>query len=140
VDCFSFRLEADVVLRDAKVYGYELTNWGQYKALIDGETGSTVTGRAYLVQSVEEEFKLAHYETNAYELASCNIYFTDGSGREEDGPVFGKTFRYAGDARALKEGRFDRTSWEMQMGARLPPKWHEGASRETEQKEIQEGS
>jgi hypothetical protein len=127
-------LETDVVLRDAKVYGYELTNWGQYKALIDGETGSTVTGRAYLVQSVQHEFKLAHYETNAYELASCNIYFTDDSGREEDEPVFGKTFRYAGDAQALKEGRFDRTLWEMLMGARLPPKWHEEAGRDTEQK------
>ncbi|KAK4031607.1 hypothetical protein C8A01DRAFT_41943 [Parachaetomium inaequale] len=53
-------LEADVILRDAKVYGYELTNWGQYKALFDGETGSTVTGCAYLVQSVEEEYKLAY--------------------------------------------------------------------------------
>jgi hypothetical protein len=77
-----------------------------------------------MVQSVEEEYKLARYETNAYVLALCDIHFTDaphGKGKEE--PVVGKTFKYAGDAEALKDGRFDRTLWELQMGRRLPPAW-----------------
>lgn len=30
---------------------------------------------------------------------------------------------YAGDAEALREGRFDRTLWELQMGKKLPAKW-----------------
>ncbi|KAK4106895.1 hypothetical protein N658DRAFT_512617 [Parathielavia hyrcaniae] len=94
-------LDSDPVLRSAKVYGYEPTNWGQYKALVDSKPGTEVTGCAYMAQSIEEEYKLAYYETNA-------------------------TFMYAGDAQALKERRFDRTLWEAQMGTRLPLKWHRG--------------
>ena len=66
-------------------------------------------------------------ETGAYTLKPCSIYFTDGpGGREDDGPTAGKTFMYAGDAVALKEGRFDRLLWELQMGTRLPPEWCRG--------------
>ncbi|KAK3306063.1 uncharacterized protein B0T15DRAFT_567797 [Chaetomium strumarium] len=112
------------ILKGAEIYGYSLSNWGQYKALVDGEPSAVVTGCAYMVQSVEEEFKLAYYETNAYELALCEIYFTDApSGKENEEPVVGRTFKYAGDAEALKDGRFDRTLWELQMGRRLPPAW-----------------
>jgi hypothetical protein len=125
-------LAAEPVLRDAKTYGFALAHWGQYKALIDGEPGATVTGRAYMVQSAEEEHKLAHYETTAYKVAPCSMYFTDGPGGEEDGePTLGKTFRYAGDGQALREGRFDRTLWELQMGKRLPPAWHGGGAAPT---------
>ncbi|KAL2019075.1 hypothetical protein VTK56DRAFT_10106 [Thermocarpiscus australiensis] len=121
------------------VYGYELTNWGQYKALVDSEPGMEVTGCAYKVRSVEEEFKLAYYETNAYKLAPCRIYFTDGpaESREED-RAFGKTFKYAGNAEALKQGRFDRDLWEMQMGRRLPPAWRGGASRDVQQRGVEQ--
>ncbi|KAL2173938.1 uncharacterized protein P884DRAFT_264383 [Thermothelomyces heterothallicus CBS 202.75] len=132
-------LDTEPVLRSAKVYGYELTNWGQYKALVDGEPGMEVTGCAYKVRSVEEEFKLAYYETNAYTLAPCRIYFTDGpaESREED-RAFGKTFKYAGNAEALKQGRFDRDLWEMQMGRRLPPTWRGGASRDVQQRGVEQ--
>ncbi|KAK3902361.1 hypothetical protein C8A05DRAFT_33951 [Staphylotrichum tortipilum] len=114
------------VLRPAKVYGYELTNWGQYKALVEGVPGTTVAGYAYFVESAEHEYKLAYYETNAYQLAPCNVYFTDGGPdgcTEDERPTPGYTFKYAGDAQALKAGRFDRALWEMQMGMRLPPGW-----------------
>ncbi|KAL2015035.1 hypothetical protein VTK56DRAFT_6439 [Thermocarpiscus australiensis] len=124
-------LKIKPVLRPGKVYGYELAKWGDYHALIDSEPGRVVTGCAYLVQSVEEEYKLAYYETNAYSLEHCKIYFTDGpDGREDDEPAFGRTFMYAGDAQALKHGRFDRALWELQMGTRLPPEWRRGAKRD----------
>ncbi|SPQ20076.1 dcef45f7-a37a-4e8a-9462-e1f16ed37e11 [Thermothielavioides terrestris] len=101
-------LESEPVLRSAKTYGYELANWGQYKTLIDSEPGTEVTGRAYMVQSAEQERKLAYYETNAYRLAPCAIYFSDSpDGKADEAPTIGKTFRYAGDAQALKQGRFD---------------------------------
>lgn len=130
-------LKSEPVLRSAKIYGYELANWAQYKALIDSKPGTVVTGRAYMVQSVEEEYKLAYYETNAYTLASCAIYFTDGSdGKEDEGPTYGKTFRYAGDAQALKQGRFDWVLWETQMGSRLPPKWRRGERNAEEKSEA----
>lgn len=117
-------LEAEPVLRPAKVYGYELANWGQYKALIDGQQGTEVTGAAYLVESADHEHKLAYYETNAYVLAPCKIHFTDGLGGEEGGnSTYGRTFMYAGDAAALKAGRFDCALWELQMGSRLPLAW-----------------
>ncbi|KAH6983433.1 hypothetical protein BKA56DRAFT_583695 [Ilyonectria sp. MPI-CAGE-AT-0026] len=111
-------LDADPVLREAKVVGYSLSSWGQYKALVDGESGEEVLGCAFEVQSPEHEFKLAYYEGNAYELAPCLIQFADGKEH-----VQGKTFMYAGDSQALKDGRFDYKLWELQMGMRLPPKW-----------------
>ncbi len=129
-------LQTEPVLRPAKVYGYELTNWGQYKALIDGKPGTALAGLAYMVESVEHEYRLATYETGAYTLKPCSVYFTDGpGGREDDTPTEGKTFMYAGDAVALKEGRFDRLLWELQMGSRLPPGWGRGAAGSKENSE-----
>jgi hypothetical protein len=61
-------LEEEPFLRPAKVIGYKLSSWGQYRALIDGETDAEVSGFAYEVQTAEHEFKLARYETNAYTL------------------------------------------------------------------------
>ncbi|KAL2128175.1 hypothetical protein VTI74DRAFT_9551 [Chaetomium olivicolor] len=127
------------VLRPARVYGHELTSWGQYKALVKSKPGTVVQGRAYMVRSVEEEYRLAYYETNAYSLATCAMYFTDGPGGEEDEePTFGKTFKYAGDAQALKRGVFDRTLWEMQMGMRLPPRWRTADVEEIEGVELEQ--
>jgi len=119
-------LNTEPSLRTARIHGYEIAEWGQYKALIGSKPGTVVTGHAYLVRSVEEAYKLAYYETNAYALEPCNIHFTDGGAdgeEEDDDPTGGKTFLYAGDARALKEGRFDCALWEIQMGKRLPRKW-----------------
>ncbi|OTA55982.1 hypothetical protein K449DRAFT_387745 [Hypoxylon sp. EC38] len=115
-------LDHEPIMRPAKIIGYSLTKWGDYNALIDGESGQEVAGMAYEVKSPEHEYKLAYYETNAYELAPCLIDFTDGKQPDQ---VIGSTFKYAGDAVALKEGRFDRKLWEFRMGSRLPEKWNE---------------
>jgi hypothetical protein len=112
-------LTSEPLLLPAKIYGYELANWGQYRTLVDGNPGAEVVGCASLVQSAEHESRLAYYETNAYAVAACKIHFLDG-GLD---PVEGRTFKYAGDAEALKAGRFDRTLWERQMGQRLPSRW-----------------
>ncbi|KAI0841324.1 hypothetical protein F5Y06DRAFT_261287 [Hypoxylon sp. FL0890] len=108
-------------MRSAMITGYSLTKWGDYNALIDGKPGEEVTGMAFEVYLPEHEYKLAHYETNAYQLVSCCIDYTDG---EDPAQVLGRTFKYAGDAAALKEGRFDRKLWESRMGSRLPEKWN----------------
>ncbi|KAG8157277.1 hypothetical protein KVR01_012985 [Diaporthe batatas] len=113
-------LKQPPVLRPAKVVGYTLTNWGQYRALIDGKPGEEVTGYAYLVGSIDDELKLAKYETNAYEPVDCRIQFTDNRTPEN---LYGMTFKYAGDAESLKAGKFDRKLWELQMGTRLSEKW-----------------
>ncbi|KAI1202267.1 hypothetical protein F5X97DRAFT_287120 [Nemania serpens] len=113
-------LDEEPVLRPAKIIGYELSSWGQYKALVDGEPGTEVSGFAYEVQTVDHEFKLARYETHAYRLHPCRIQFTDGRDPRE---LSGNTFMYAGDAAALRAGTFDRVLWEIQMGERLPDKW-----------------
>lgn len=113
-------LQISPVLRPAKLIGYSLTNWGQYRALIDGESGEEVTGYAYFVESIEDELKLARYETNAYEPADCRIQFTDG---QDPVQTLGMTFKYAGDDEALRAGKFDRQLWELQMGMRLPERW-----------------
>ncbi|KAE8314589.1 hypothetical protein BDV41DRAFT_533295 [Aspergillus transmontanensis] len=103
-------------LRRAKVIGYNIAKWGDYPALINGEQGQVASGYAYLVRSEEEAGKLAEYETRAYKVAPCRIFFRDG---EEPKEVGGKVFMYTGDAQALLEGRFDRKLWERQMGGRL---------------------
>ncbi|KAB8218764.1 hypothetical protein BDV33DRAFT_205169 [Aspergillus novoparasiticus] len=102
-------------LRKAEVIGYDIAKWGDYPALISGEQGQVVSGYAYPVQSAEEAGKLAEYETRAYKVASCCIFFQDGEKPKEVG---GKVFMYAGDAQALLEGRLDRKLWERQMGGR----------------------
>ncbi|KAI0888577.1 uncharacterized protein GGS22DRAFT_184156 [Annulohypoxylon maeteangense] len=114
-------LDHDPVMRPAKIIGYSLAKWGDYKALIDGETGEEVAGTAYEVRSSEHAYKLAYYETNAYEVMPCLIDYTDG---QEPIQSSGSTFKYAGDAAALKEGRFDKKLWEFRMGSKLPEKWN----------------
>lgn len=127
-------LKEQPILRPAKLTGYALAEWGQYHALVDGEPGQEVSGRAYLVQSAENNLKLARYETNAYEAVSCRIQFTDGLHPEHE---YGMVFRYAGDDTALKAGRFDWKLWELQMGMRLPEKWRiRGASPPEKVKNI----
>ncbi|KAJ5088301.1 hypothetical protein N7456_011917 [Penicillium angulare] len=103
-------------MRKAKVIGYALAKWGDYPALIDGDSGQDVHGYAYIVQTKEEAEKLASYETTAYMEAPCLIYFDDD---EEPVEVPGKTFVYAGDAQALLEKRFDRKLWLRQTAGKL---------------------
>lgn len=83
--------------------------------------------KAYLVQSKEDEEKLAHYETLAYAARACRITSTHGN---EPATVIGKTFMYAGDPEALRQGRFDRKLWERQMGRALPSRMN--AARKSE--------
>lgn len=99
-------LPEELVFRPAQIVGYSLTWWGQYRALIDGPQGNVVDGLVFLVPTKEAEDRLARYETDAYEVAYCNITFTDNV---EPHRVSGKTFRYAGDAKALAAGKFDRS-------------------------------
>lgn len=113
-------LKQPPILRTAKLIGYALTHWGQYSALINGKSDEELIGYAYLVESINDELKLARYETNAYEQVSCIIRFTDDQDPAQES---GMTFKYAGDDEALKAGRFDRKLWELQMGRRLPKKW-----------------
>ncbi len=80
-----------------------------------------------MLQSKEDEEKLAHYETLAYVARACGISFTDG---KEPATVIGRTFMYAGDPEALRQGRFDRKLWERQMGRALPSRMN--AARKSE--------
>ncbi|KAJ8130171.1 hypothetical protein O1611_g3462 [Lasiodiplodia mahajangana] len=114
-------IEEQPIFRPAKITGYELSSWGQYLALIDGAKDARVTGCAYQVQTLEHDEKLARYETDAYKVHRCMIEFTDGN---EPVEVYGNTFIYAGDAKALVEGRFDRRLWQIRMGVALPKAWN----------------
>ena len=108
--------EEEPELRPAQIIGYALGKWGDYPALVDGEQGQVVSGSAYIVPSEEQAQKLAHYETKAYKVFSCQIQFTDDKSPAE---ISGKTFIYAGDQKALLEQRFDRKLWALQMGGKL---------------------
>ncbi|KAE8423366.1 hypothetical protein BDV36DRAFT_290502 [Aspergillus pseudocaelatus] len=78
-------------LRKPELIGYDIAKWGgDYTALINGKQDQVVSGYAYLVKSEEEAEKLAEYETRAYRVASCWIFFRDGA--EEPKEVGGKVF------------------------------------------------
>ncbi|CAD6586703.1 MAG: hypothetical protein ASARMPREDX12_003763 [Alectoria sarmentosa] len=102
-------------LRPALIIGYSCELWGTYKVLVDGPMGAIVEGAAYEVQSEEDETRLAAYETNAYETASCLINLKTEKGGSTPQTISGKTFRYAGDPKALREKRFDRKLWVKNM-------------------------
>ncbi|KAF2236855.1 hypothetical protein EV356DRAFT_54070 [Viridothelium virens] len=89
--------------RPARIWGWPLSNWGPYRTLLDGPAGNIVEGDAYVVQSQEDEDKLAHYETSAYKVTPCSIEFTDD---QVPLKALGKTFMYSGDAEALRGGNF----------------------------------
>ena len=112
-------------LRPAYIEGYSIEMWGQYKALVIGPQGNIIEGMTYDVESEEDEEKLAFYETSAYDVASCIIYLPAAEREEQNDAeeVRGKTFRYAGDARALREGRWDRKLFlkNMRSSARSHP-------------------
>ena len=101
-------------LRPAQIVGYTCEMWGVYKALVDGPMGAIVEGVAYEVQSKEDDTRLAAYETNAYETASCMIDLKNDKGFTTK-TIYGRTFKYAGDPQALKEKRFDRKLWMKNM-------------------------
>ena len=107
-------------LRPAVIIGYSCERWGIYKALVDGPMDAVVEGVAYQVQCEEDEMRLAAYETDAYETHSCVIDLKsekEGSARPQT--ISGKTFRYAGDPDALRQGRFDRKLWVKNMAPEL---------------------
>ncbi|KAL9096684.1 MAG: hypothetical protein Q9165_001172 [Trypethelium subeluteriae] len=110
-------LQQPPLYRSARIWGWSLSNWGPYRTLLDGPAGNIVEGDAFVLQSQEDEDKLARYETSAYKVTPCSIEFTD-----DQAPLkaLGKTFMYAGDAEALQEGKFDRALWEHQMGIKYP--------------------
>ncbi|KAK4172034.1 hypothetical protein QBC36DRAFT_338791 [Triangularia setosa] len=113
---------SEPVFLPAFITGYKLANWGQYKALINGD--STVLGKVYLIESREHQDRLSYYETNAYEIRSCRIEVEEPGKKKRE--IYGKTFMYAGDGEALKEGKFDRALWEKRMGVRLPEGFSKG--------------
>jgi Gamma-glutamyl cyclotransferase, AIG2-like len=95
-------------MRPAHIVGYELATWDGRPTLVSGRSGHVVEGMAYEIQSEEDEERLLCGETRAYKTSSCWMYLSDSSPHEG---VYAKTFRYAGDEEALREGRFDRKLW-----------------------------
>lgn len=76
--------------KEAMVTGAKMCKWGgKYNALVNGE--STIAGKAFLVDSEEDEDKLRFFETDMYEVVRCKIRFVDG-GKE----VTGLCFRFCG--------------------------------------------
>jgi len=76
-----------VELRDAWIRGGKVKRWGHYKALVDGEDMDVVKGKAYLVKTRWEEEDLMRYETSAYDVVRCRIFFEETT-KEADGCVF----------------------------------------------------
>ncbi|KAI9673554.1 MAG: hypothetical protein M1829_004061 [Trizodia sp. TS-e1964] len=97
-------------MRRAEVSGYSIGTWGiYYAALFQAAPSEKVLGFVYEMGTPEEVESLAVHLTNAYEIIPCRITLKDTL---QPQVVMGKTFVYAGDAKALQEERFDRKLWE----------------------------
>ena len=77
----------------------------EYPALVESAPEDVVTGMAYRVCSLREREWLVQYETAAYRVQGCRIWFEDG------GCTDGRTFVWDGDGEGLREGRFDLRDW-----------------------------
>lgn len=124
-------LSATPILRPAKIVGYSLKLWGQYPALVDGETGETVEGMVYHVEEPKHAERLAEYETNAYRPAPCLINVMDG---EQSSEIRGTTFKYIGNPIDISDGTFDLNAWLKRMNRQpheKPRVIEEGTAAET---------
>jgi hypothetical protein len=101
-------------LRPAHIFGYAMGRWSCYRTLLPGTKEDMISGYAYLVTSAEHAARLARYETGAYKVDSCRIFFADNAPPPQ---VEGKTFVYAGDPDALREGRPDQKLRDSQISA-----------------------
>ena len=118
-------------LRPAKICGYSLKLWGQYPALVDGETGEVVEGMVYHVEEPKHAERLAEYETNTYWPAPCLINVMDG---EHSKKIRGTTFKYIGNPMDISDGTFDLNTWLRRMNRQpheKPQVIEEGTAVET---------
>ena len=98
-------------LRPAKVIGYHRMLWGPYPALVDGVPGEVVQGKGMKIESQGHAKRLQEYETNAYEVRSVTIVYTDGEEpTEEQGFAF-----LAVDKSDLEEGKWNLEEWERKF-------------------------
>jgi hypothetical protein len=82
--------------------------WGDYPALIESSPNDIVTGMAYRACSVRDRERLVRYETAAYRIQGCTLWF-DGTW------MVGKIFVWNGERDGgrdgLREGDFDSRGW-----------------------------
>lgn len=84
----------------ADIRGYYAKTWETFLALVPGTKRDSVLGCAYLIDSAEQEKKLAQYMTEAYKTAVTRIFPLDMA----DFPYGdGKVFVYAGDPAELRD-------------------------------------
>lgn len=92
-------------LRPARIHGWRCMMGAEYPALVESAPEDVVTGMAYRVCSLRERERLVQYETAAYRVQGCRIWFEDGECTD------GRTFVWDGDGEGLREGRFDLRDW-----------------------------
>jgi hypothetical protein len=87
--------------------------WGQYPALVDGPNDSYVDGRAYVVETEQQQKVLEHYETGTYSIEGIRI---TAEGKE----VSERTFMWADDLTELTEGTWSLKEWKKGV----EEEWH----------------
>ena len=113
------RLPALPALKPARVTPYKIKLWGQYPALGNGPANSFVDGKAYLVETEQQEKMLEYYETDAYMIKDIEI-LVDGK------VVQGRTFVWADKySEELTEGTWSLEEWrkgvEEEMASHFRP-------------------
>ncbi|KAF1349794.1 hypothetical protein BDV97DRAFT_175495 [Delphinella strobiligena] len=100
-------------LRPATVVGYACRTWGQYPALVDGDMGEVVSGRAWELSDVNYAKRLMEYETNSYSIKAAQIFYTDSLSPKDE---LGWTFKFTGRKTELSDEKFDLDVWLKRMG------------------------
>lgn len=121
-------LESTPELRPAYLEGFRCKLWGQYPALLPGESenkdqsanqsqcaraSQRVEGAAWRVRNAGDAEKLASYETRHYMPVPCEIQYLDGKAPVVEG---GYVFLFVGNQKDLSEGEFDLRVWLGRVG------------------------
>ncbi|KAJ5146109.1 uncharacterized protein N7515_000673 [Penicillium bovifimosum] len=99
-----------LMMRPARVIGYQVKLWGPYPALLDDKPLHPVVGMVCGVLSPTQLDRLAAYETDKYHLQGCLIDVLNDDGSTEK-TIEGVSFMWNGRQDELREGTFDLKQW-----------------------------
>ncbi|KAF1812164.1 hypothetical protein P152DRAFT_458571 [Eremomyces bilateralis CBS 781.70] len=134
-----------IILRPARISGYNIKLWGPYPALIrdepsrnedttDEQSKAYVDGSVFEVRSDKHEAQFQYYETRNYTPHWVQIEVGTGVGVQSDEAyetIAGKTFVWNGAASDLQDGTFD-----LQDFLRQKARWFKTLNDEVEEGEI----
>ncbi|CAG8166327.1 unnamed protein product [Penicillium olsonii] len=99
-----------LLMRPARIIGYQIKLWGPYPALLDDKPLNPVDGMVCGLLSPARLDRLRSYESNKYQLQGCLINILNDDGSTEK-TIEGVSFMWNGRPDELRGGSFDPKQW-----------------------------